>query len=102
MEGFTRAEAQQCIRSWAARESDIILTRHACDRMVERGITELDMRRVLRRGSLDGHVVQTDQGEWKCKMTLRVRGEREIGVVVLILRNSRSLLVKTVEWESFQ
>jgi len=35
-------------------------------------------------------------------MTLRVRGEREIGVVVLILRNTRSLLVKTVEWESFQ
>jgi hypothetical protein len=35
-------------------------------------------------------------------MTLRVRGEREIGVVVLILRNIRSLLVKTVEWESFQ
>jgi hypothetical protein len=70
--------------------------------MVDRGISELDMKRVLRHGSLDGSVVQTDHGEWKCKMTLRIRGEREIGVVVLILRNSGNLLVKTVEWEGFQ
>jgi hypothetical protein len=102
VDGFTRAEAQKRIRDWARRESNIILTRHACDRMVERGITELDMKRVLRRGCLDGGVVQTDQGEWKCKMTLRIRGEREIGVVVLILRNTGVLLVKTVELEGCQ
>jgi hypothetical protein len=99
MEGFTNAEAQKCIRDWARRAASIILTRHACDRMVERGITELDMKRVLRRGALAGNAVQTDHGEWKCKMTLRIRGEREIGVAVLILRNSGTLLVKTVEWE---
>lgn len=102
MEGFTNAEAQRCVRDWAGRKSSIVLTRHACDRMVERGITELDMKRVLRRGSLDGSVVQTDHGEWKCKMTLRMRGERAIGVVLLILRSSGTLLVKTVEWEDFQ
>jgi hypothetical protein len=102
VEGFTNAEAQKCIRDWARRQSSILLTQHACDRMVERGITELDMKRVLRRGSLDGSVVQTDHGEWKCKMTLKIRGEREMGVVLLILRDSGALLLKTVEWEDFQ
>ena len=29
-------------------------------------------------------------------------GEREMGVVLLILRDSGALLVKTVEWEDFQ
>jgi hypothetical protein len=69
--------------------------------MAEREISKLDVSRILLRGYLDGALIQTDHGEWKCKMTLRARGERTAGAVVIILRASGRLLVKTVEWEDF-
>ena len=37
-------------------------------------------------------------GEWKVKMVKEVRGRREVGVVVITIRNER-LFVKTAEWE---
>jgi hypothetical protein len=80
----------------------VLLSVHARQRMDERGFAEMDVLRILSRGCLDGGVLEVDHGEWKCKMRLRIRGERAAAVVVLILRESGVLLVKTVEWEGFQ
>jgi hypothetical protein len=102
VEGFSRSEAQKCIRRWAREPASLLLSIHARERMDERGISELDVLRALSRGCLDGGVLEVDQGEWKCKMTLRIRGERVAAVVVLILREASMLLVKTVEWEDCQ
>jgi hypothetical protein len=95
------ADAQKCIRDWARKNAGVILTQQVCTAMTERGVSELDMRRVLRRGSLDGGVTQTAQGEWKCKMTLRIRGERVIGAGLVILYDKETLLISSVLWEDF-
>jgi hypothetical protein len=101
MESLSCAEAQKRIRDWARRETSVILMRPVCDRMIEHDVSELDMKRVLRRGSLDGGITQTAPGEWKCKMTLRIRGERIIGVGVLLLRDKELLLISSILWEDF-
>jgi hypothetical protein len=95
------ADAQKCIRDWARKNTGILLTHQVCNKMMERGVSELDIKRVLRRGSLDGGITQTAQGEWKCKMTLRIRGERIIGAGILILHDKQSLLINSVLWEDF-
>jgi hypothetical protein len=102
VEGFTRSAAQKCIRHWARQSACVLLTDHARQRMDERDISELDVVRILSRGCLDGGVLEVTRGEWKCKMRLRIRGERAVGVIVLILREAGALLVKTVQWEDFQ
>jgi hypothetical protein len=47
---------------------------------------------------ISGEPEATPREEWKCKMVLRLRGAREAGVVVIILKRG-GLFVKTVEWE---
>lgn len=72
---------------------------HALQRMDERGITDLVAVDVLRRGDLKGEIEPgQSSGEWKAKMVHAVKGRREVGVVVLTIRNAK-LFVKTVEWE---
>jgi hypothetical protein len=100
-EQFTRAEAQKCVRCWSQSRSGIILSDHASERMFERGIDWSEVQRILREGSLQREFVQTDHGEWKCKMTLQIDGDRAAGVVVLVLRASGVVFVKTVQWEDY-
>jgi hypothetical protein len=74
-------------------------TTHAATRMQERGITDLMMFEVLRSGFLSGTIKPgKNPNEWKVKMTKPMRGRREVGVVTLVIRQSR-LFVVTVEWE---
>lgn len=91
-----RAEAR--IRQAAKDSENVIFGNHARERMLEREIDDVDVFRVLRRGGIIGVPEPAEQGEWKCKMVLRMKGGRDIGVVVIILRNGK-LFVKTVEWE---
>jgi ribosomal protein L39E len=37
-------------------------------------------------------------GEWKAKMAKQMKGNREVGVVTIVI-NGNKLFVKTVEWE---
>ena len=67
--------------------------------MTERSITDKIVLEVMRRGSTKGAVkAGREHGEWKVKMAYRTNGRREVGVVVITVRNE-CLLVKTVEWE---
>ena len=66
--------------------------------MTERDILDIEVFKILRSGTLAGEPEQTPRGEWKLKLVKRLRGNRDAGVVTIILRGDRQLLVKTVEW----
>lgn len=96
---LTPAIAQKRVREIAATTDLIRWSLHALERMVERDIFDVDVLRALRHGMICGNPERgQNEGEWKCKMTMRIRGTREIGVVAIILRTD-GLFVKTVEWE---
>lgn len=77
-------------------------SRHARDRMAERGISIRVALTVIREGHVAGPIEPgTSRGEWKAKIVRNVKGRRDVGVVVLLIRNNR-LLVKTVEWEDIR
>jgi hypothetical protein len=95
---LTPSIAQQRIRTISVVSSNVILGTHAKVRMVERGILRLDIDRTLRNGYIEGNPEKTEEGEWKCKMTLPIKGLRDLGVVVILLHNGK-LFVMTVEWE---
>ena len=96
---LTSAIAEKRIRQIAITSDRIKWSFHALERMSQREIFDVDVLRALRNGFISGEPEQTQmEGEWKCKMTLKVRGTREIGVVAIILKPD-GLFVKTVEWE---
>ena len=68
-----------------------------------RGITDNMMFEVLRTGFIKGGdiVPGKNPGEWKVKMTKKMKGQREVGVVTLVI-NCQRLFIKTVEWEDLR
>jgi hypothetical protein len=90
------------IQHLAADSKNVGFSDHAEDRMEERGITDLDVFRVLRTGEISGAIEPgKHEGEWKCKVVAPVKGRREVGVATLVIRN-RKLRIKTVEWEDLK
>ncbi len=95
---LTASVAQKRIRELAQVTENVIFGPHARQRMKEREIFDVDVLRVLRNGFVDEAPEMTERGEWKCKITLKIRGGRNAGVVTIFLHNGR-LFIKTVEWE---
>lgn len=95
---LTAAVAQKRIRELAEVTENVVFGPHARQRMKEREIFDIDVLRVLRKGFVDDAPEMTERGEWKCKVTLKIRGGRTAGVVTIFLHNGR-LFIKTVEWE---
>jgi hypothetical protein len=93
--------AEKRIREIAKEAGSVIVGAHARKRMLEREIDDVDVLRTLRSGHINGEPEPAEPGEWKCKMVKQVKGAREAGVVVIILRSKR-LFVKTVEWEDLR
>lgn len=92
-------QAEALIKQLASDSTKVRFTIHANERMEERDISLADVLRVLCRGTVEGLPERgTKNGEWKCKMVRHARGNREIGVITIIVRESY-LLIKTVEWE---
>jgi hypothetical protein len=72
---------------------------HAASRLEWRDISDRMMFDVLRTGYLTGDIEPGRYpGEWKAKMCKQMKGQREVGVVTIVI-NQRRLFVKTVEWE---
>ena len=90
------------VRTLAKESNNVILSNHALERMDERDIYDIDVLRILRTGELKGDLEQTERGEWKLKLVMRLRGNRDAGVVAIILRGGRKLFEKTVEWEDLK
>ena len=93
--------AEERIREMAQLGKPIQWGSHALKRMNEREIFDVDVLRILRRGFVYDQPEETAMGEWKCKMVMRLRGSREAGVLVIILKRG-TLFVKTVEWEDLK
>jgi len=67
-----------------------------------RGVTDAMMFDVLRTGYLKGEITPgRNPGEWKLKMCKAIKGQREVGVVTIVMREQK-LFVKTVEWEDLR
>lgn len=98
---LTARIAQERIHELAKVSANVILGDHARDRMEEREIFDVDVFRVLRLGYVDEPPEQTEFKEWKCKVTLKIRGSRTAGVVTIFLQNGK-LFVTTVEWEDLK
>ena len=47
------------------------------------------------------HSERVVKGEWGCKVTYRIRGSRDIGVVTIVICE-KTLWIKTVEWEDIK
>src|SRR5689334_15079494 len=90
------------VHQLAQSTDNISWSDHALERMEEREISDVVAVDVLRYGTSKGAIEPgKNPGEWKVKMTMPVKGRREVGVVVLTVRNAR-LYVKTVEWEDLK
>jgi hypothetical protein len=75
---------------------------HAESQMDFRDISDKMMFEVLRSGFIKGEIVAGKySGEWKIKMCKAMKGQREVGVVTILVRD-QSLFVKTVEWEDIR
>jgi hypothetical protein len=95
-------EIRDLIHRLAVDTKNIAWGVHAKERMVERDIDDRVAVDVLRTGSLQGPIDPgNNPGEWKVKMVKEVKGRREVGVVVITIRNAR-LFVKTAEWEDLR
>lgn len=93
------AVAEKRIHKIAENSVNLILGTHAKERMADRDIVRYDIDRALRSGFIQGDPEEAERGEWKCKMTLPIKGRRTLGVIVILLRDGKRLFVKTVEWE---
>lgn len=70
--------------------------------MEERDIPIRIALNVLRGGSVFGPIEPGQmQGEWRAKLVMAVKGRRDVGVVVLLVKENR-IFVKTVEWEDIR
>ena len=94
-------EAERTIREWAHDTSRIVITEHAFDRVDERGTDSLDamtVYRVLQTGAVFGDPVMNERGHWQAIMAKRMPGGRDACVVTVIVRDDRTLIVRTVMW----
>jgi hypothetical protein len=89
------------VRAAVQTSFNVEISKHAQERLNERDFTVQDVIKVLQRGDIDKLPIRTTRNEWQCKVTLKLRGIRTAGVVVIILINDR-LFVKTVEWETMK
>lgn len=97
-----RRDLEARIRELAKDSDKIIWGDHSLERSDERDISTRDALTVLRSGYLDDEIDPGENpGEWKGKMTRPMKGRREIGVAVIVIRNEE-LFVKTVEWEDLR
>ena len=90
--------ARDIIHAAAQDTANVIFGTHALQRMEERGVSDLEVYRILRTGYISEPPERTDRGEWKCKVIKKLRGQRTLGVITVIMQHGR-LFIKTVEWE---
>ena len=69
--------------------------------MAKRDIFIDDVFKVLRNGTVDDAPTLTRHNEWQCKLVHRIKGNRSVGVVTIILHKAK-LFIKTVEWEDLK
>jgi hypothetical protein len=96
---LTSRIARERVRRIATDSERLVLTEHMQQRMVERGISTLDVLRILRDGEVeDTPVGARKPGDWRVKLVRRLDSGRVAGVVTVIASRDTLILV-TAEWE---
>ena len=89
----------QLVRNLAGDTRNVKWSAHARERFEERDISNRMALDVIRKGEISGDIVAGRMaGEWRAKLTYPIPGRREVGVAIILIRETRTL-VKTVEWE---
>ncbi len=100
---MTAKVAESKIHELAKDSSNIIWGGHCAERSEERGISFNDALRILRTGMVNVPPEHgKHQGEWKAKIVKNLRGNRDAGVVTIIMTKQGKLKIKTVEWEDLR
>lgn len=90
------------IREIAKDSDNVAFSRHATERLLERGLTDMDVIRGYRIGDIVGAITPGDrQDEWVCEVVFpspEENGGREIGVITIVVEECR-LRIKTVMWK---
>lgn len=100
-ESLRSDEAQRVIHAWAADTSRVIITDHAFERVDEREADVLDtitVYRILQTGTVLDDPVRNEKGHWQASVAKRMPGGRDVCVVTVIVRDDRTLIVRTVMW----
>jgi hypothetical protein len=96
---LTAGIARKRVRELASDSRTLVWTDHIQQRMVERGISTLDVLRILRDGEIEDDPVRAHiPGDWRVKLVRRLEGRRTAGVVTVIAARGVLILV-TAEWE---
>ena len=96
-------KAIELIRHLSEKSSNVRYTEHARERMEERDITIFDIQNVLKKGDIVGTPAKCtkNKNSWVCKIVRHARGNRDIGVITVIV-NMEHLKIVTVEWEDLR
>lgn len=87
------------VRAIAEDTKKILWSAHSRERFAERDIAIRMALDVIRKGEIRGDIVSGKfPGEWKAKIAYPIPGRREVGVVIILVKETR-IFVKTVEWE---
>lgn len=87
------------VRGLAQDSRNISWSAHTRERFAQRDITNRMAVTVLRNGQIRGDIVPGKHaGEWKAKLFFPIPGRREVGVAMILVKESK-IFVKTVEWE---
>lgn len=95
---FIPSKARQRVGELARDTGNITWTDHIVQRMRERGFDTDAVLRILRTGDVEDDPEEEDPGDWKIKIVRKMANGRVAGVVTVVVRNSRLVLI-TVEWE---
>ncbi|MFA5040440.1 MAG: DUF4258 domain-containing protein [Bdellovibrionales bacterium] len=97
---MTPRVAEAKIHELAKNSSNVIWGGHCVERSEQRDITLQDALSILRTGIVvDCPEAGKLPGEWKAKIVKNIRGNRDAGVVTIIMTKQGMLKIKTVEWE---
>jgi hypothetical protein len=95
---LTAKAATLIIRDRARVTANVILTDHAQEQMVDRGVTAPEVYGILREGAVFDAPVLTEVGEWKAEIEMRMPGGRDVAVVT-VMSHANRLVVVTVMWK---
>ncbi len=94
-----KIQLEMAIKQRAENDDNIVMTRHASERMTEREIFTEDVIRVLRKGMVIEEPFLNKNGKWEVVMEHRLKGERAKAVVTLVHDKSERLKVVTVMYK---
>ena len=100
---LSASKALEIIRRLSEKSHNVRFTEHAQERMEERDITLFDIQNILKKGDIKGNPTKCPKTKngWICKIVRHARGNRDIGVITVIV-NMEHLRIVTVEWEDLR